>query len=450
MVNYLPYINLIKYCPTQNNWILALNYQNVINHTGNKIQEVDQSGKLVEIKELTQPSSLSHIFFNYMTNQTLVGLVLTQSGQLVLINNQMEIEEQPFVKDEQINEDENENGEKLIKLETKAPLPKIKGISSTLTVISQPKHLINRELLSVNMQKTIGLKEWFGNLSSVSGANANANANAKLNYSSFFGHYKLKTLLPLVHQWVKQSGNELDFQFQYYLNEKQLSHLPVNQQVTKIKFNQNCQITSFAWLKNFPKLVYLEFDQCQQINEELFREICKSASQIESITVKFCCGVNIRIFLELLKLDKLNKVVIDFPNFYCQVSPKDVLVTKQEWQGVHSLYINSENMTMDVLDYIIKACPELKDIYLGDSILKMVSKNIVFNQDESGDNSILNFHSSSDFRKGFRASRPMTFKNLFKNYISRPFSTSMLEKIRQQDSTNQEMKQTISEFEKID
>lgn len=442
---YSQYLTLNQFCPIQNNWILSLNYSQVINHHNKQIKMFDKNNKLQIIEGLTEPTKLSHIFFNYMTDRTLIALVLTCAGQLVFINNQMEIE-QDLMEEQSVSVEQEEAD---IKLETRAPLPKIKGICSVLTIIDQPKQLVNKELISVNMQKTIGLKDWWQRQSSTT--TSNTNTNNRLDYSSFFGHYKLKTLLPLLHQWVKQSGDHIDFKHQYYINQKHLGYLPVNNIVKRMSFNQNCQITDFTWLGNFPNLNELEFDQCQQLDEQLFSTICQRVKKLESITIKFCCRINIRIFLELLKLDYLKKIIIDFPNFYCQVSAKDVLITKQEWQGVHSfslqsLFINSENVTLDVLDYLLKSCPELKDIYLNDNILKMVSKNILFNQDDNSDN-IVNFHSASDFRRGFKASRPMTFKNMFKNYITQPYSNSMLERIRQKEQTDQEIQQAIVELQ---
>ena len=436
---------LSKYCPTKNNWILLLNYLRVVGH-GSKIVQKLNSGDQIEPAQLSEPVDLMHIFFNYMTDKQLVALVLTKAGQFVLINNQMEIEEDQAFKDgNKEQEQEEDDADEIIRASIKPLLPKIKGISSILTVISQPSQLTDRRLLSNNMQKIIGIKDWHKKLP----VQQNVNSN-HLDYASFFG---LKTLSPAIYQWVKQSGSVVDFEFQYYLNEHQLSELPDMTDVKTVKFSQNCQIGNFDWLKRFPNVLHLIIDQCQQIDETLFRTICQACPNLESVTIRFCCGINVRIFLELLKLDRLQKVVIDFPNFYCQVSANDALVSKKEWSSahsfsLHSLFLNSENLTLDVLDYLLKSCSDLRDIYLNDNILKMVAKNIMFNEHDVREDNTINFHSATDFRKGFKASRPLTFKNMFKNYLTAPFSKSMLENIRQRETNTREIQESLGELDK--
>jgi hypothetical protein len=435
---------LSKYCPVKNNWILLLNYSQVINHQGKTVSRFGSSGQLEE-GELSDPTDLVHVFFNYMTDKHLLALVQTRAGQMLLINNEMEIE-QPT---EEVKGNGPEEEGEVIKLNAKTPLPVIKGISSKLTIIERPDQLMDRELMSANLQKTIGLKEWCRHASRLKEP-----STVKLDYSSFFGHTRLKTLLPLVYEWIKQSGETLDFTGQYYLTEQQLSKLPEMGFVKNVCFDQNCQIKDFDWLRRFPQLTHLMLDQCQQIDEPVFAGICRACPKLESVTIKFCCRINIRILLELLKLDRLTKVVVDFPNFYCQVSASEVLVTKEEWKSANSyslqtLFLNSENLTLDVLDYLLKSCPGLKDIYLHENILKMASKNIMFDEQEVAPEKVVNFHSSDEFRKGFRASRPLTFKNMFKNYFTAPYSKSMLERMRQNEQHNQEIQEALSEL-KVD
>ena len=429
-------LNLLA--PNQNNWILQMNYRDIIQHQDRQVLTL--SGETGEINE---PSALTHIFFSYMTKQQLVALILTKAGQFILINNQVEVE---VPKPEEGGELEGETGERLIKLNE--PIPVVKGIQSTLTILDRPDDLMNRKLLSGSMQKQLGLKEW--NRS----RNCDKVVTSNSTYVDLIGLTKTKTLLPKAYDLILQTAPDVNFQHIYYLSEKQLSHLPQISTVKMVKFNQNGQIRDFSWMSKFPNLRGVSFDQCQQLNDGLVSQVIKSCPVLEEMTFRYCCTLNIRVFLALLNSSSLRRLDIDYPNFHCQISPKDVLVSHKEWKSVcsltlHTLMMNSEDLTLDVLDYILKSCTELRDLYLNDQVLKMVSKNIVFSENDIRPDNVVNFHSYSDHRKGFRAGRPMTFKNMFKNLCSAPFSRSMLGKIRQSEMNNPELLETVAELGNI-
>jgi len=430
---------LAKYCPTQNNWILQLNYEQIIGHKNRTVRRFD-GNKLVPSESELPSHGLTHIFFNYMTECQLVAMIMTRDLKLILINNRVEIEQQDAPEND--GETNGEDGEEVIRLKTKVPLPKIIGVESCLTIIDNHRQLLNRQLIPNTLQKATGLKEWSKHLDQ-----SKKKPSTTVDHL-FISMAKESEQVALLEDWVRKSGKTLDFTHQYSIDEKQLSRLPEFETVEAVILSQNCQIRDFSWLKKFPLLTHLSLDQCQQIDEETFGKICKSANRLESVTLKFCCSVNIRIFLSLLNMSRLMRITIDYPNFYCQVSAKEVMISREEWRSLHSftlqsLFLNSENLTLDVLDYILKACPSLRDVYLNDRILKMVSKNVM-SDDNDGD--VVNFHMASDFRKGFRVNRPMTFKNMFKNYITAPFSKTMLERMQQQERGNKEMEETINTF----
>lgn len=432
------------YCPTQNNWILQMNYDQIINHRNQKVLEHQANGIWAEVDSdsIKSPRDMMHIFFNHMTEERLIALVLTKSMQCLLIDNHVEITQEDSITTENTNtstagavDDENEN---VIKLEATIPLPKIRDIRSTITIIAQHQDLVDRGVISRTLQKLIGIAKW-------------ANDWSKLVKTAPVPFRPLDLAMLVsdaegfrewLRKWISspRANNELSLSGHYYLNADHLQTL-ASSSVRSLVLKQNCQITSFEWLKRFSGLEAITIDQCQQIDENAFSEICKCCPNLTSVTIKYCLRVNVRIFLSLLKLDRLNKVEIDFPNFFCQLSPKDAIVSKDEWKTVcsynlKSLFINSTNITLDVLDYIIKACPLLNTVYLDENILNMVSKNIVFDHEDINNNNtaaveIINFHQASDARRGFKASRPMTFRNMFKNLITEPFSKSMINRINQ-------------------
>lgn len=430
-----------EFTPTNNNWILMINYNEIINHSNRQIfvlnnnQPVEKSTDMIN-----SPNSIMHVFFNYMTEHLLIALVLTVSNQYLLISNKVNIEESNNSEDPTesslSNNIESKTEDETIKLNAKVSLPVVRDITSKIYIISKPEDLINRLIIPNSVQKLIGINKWHKNWNKLP-------VLPLINFSSFW-NLNSKNMDITINNWIINSGSELNFTNQYYLNHNHLKQIATNNTVKTLKLNQNCQITEFDWLSKFTELKHLIIEQCQQIDNDIFNNICKYIPKIEQITLKYCCSMNIRILLFLSKLNNIERLVIDYPNFYCQISPKEVIISKNEWKSncsysIKSILINSTNVTLDIVDYLIKSYPNLTDLCLDENILQTVGKNMIsnsINENDIDQTNILNFHVSSDTRKGFRAARPITFKNMFKNYITAPFSKSMIEKIKKQNNQN--------------
>jgi len=447
---------LAKHCPQNNNWIFQLNFEQIISHHTRKVQHV-LNGKIGETEEISDPELL-HIYFNHITAERLTALVAirgklaeTQVDRLVLIDNTCEIEMPVEDTDDQNQEDEN--GE-IIRVSDKPKIPIIKGVNSTLTYLSLIGDLTNRDLLSRRYQKTVGIDQWWNKCLEM--GQKKVTTDDSISHFGFLSCNDIQEKTKYANEWIKQSGAKLDFTGNYVLTGEEMLTLPKIETVKHVIFDQNCQITNFQFLRNFPDLRILELRQCQQIDDVIFRTICQSSRNLEAVILQYNICLNVRVFLPLLQLQKIRLIKVDYPNFQCQISPKEVLMSREEWKSCHSfsleqLEINSESMTLDVLDYLLKACQNLKTIYLSEETLQNVAKNVTFDESNSREEDQLNFHLMNDPRKGLRVSKPVRFKNMFKDYITAPFSKSMLEKIKQnsgQQSVPTEIERAVTDYTK--
>lgn len=326
-------------------------------------------------------------------------------------------------------------------------LPVIKSVQSTITILSKVEDLVNRDLLPKKYQQMIGIYQWSKkNLDHpvTKFSDSNGGNNNLPFYLNLAGQLNENKRLTMIDRWIRTSGFKLDFSLNYSITSVELLKLSHSQSYNVVKhiiFDQNCQLTDFAFLGNFKELKIIEIIQCQQINNDLLKSICQYAPQTEALILKNNVLTDLRIVLPILKLTKLRLLKIDYENMLCSGrSAKEELISQEEWKCCHcfnleQLELNSDYLTLDVLDYLIKACPKLHTIVLGEKALKDVSQNALFDEKNNREEDKLNFHLMGEMKKGIKASKPIRFKNMQKDLISAPFSKAMLAKIRQNDRT---------------
>jgi hypothetical protein len=149
--------------------------------------------------------------------------------------------------------------------------------------------------------------------------------------------------------------------------------------------------------------------------------------------------------IPLLKLRELECITINDPEFWCQKGRYELFILPEEWKGLdcpslQQISINSTNLTLDIIDYLINACSDLHQITVDDEILKQVSENIV--EGHQTDNQLI-FNSWKTPNKGISVPQRVSFTHLIKDtYDSQMFSDSMLKKIEEIRQMKGEKEQT--------
>lgn len=380
----------IEHCPQQNNWIVLSNFHKIISHSDRIVQK--SNGLSSDL--LPEHGNLLHVAFNYITASPSAKMLAVVYLQI----------------DDQINWWLIDNGEE------------DQTIKSKLTVLNHLTDLETGGLIDKKTAKLLGLNrvKW-----TIPKSNNN---NQTIGLTSFLQSQPGKERTNVLYNWIKQSGFVLNLAHNYLIQTTDFQPLPEFSQIKHVVFDQNCQFSDFSFLAKFPELKIFEIRQMPQINGKLLAEILQFAPNVEAFIMEYCSNLDISILWTLLKLKKIRLIKLNYPNLPDYYQAKNAQIIREHWKSCYSktleqLDVNSEHLTLEVLDYLVKGCPNLSDILVADSLLEKISHNVSFDH-LSGQP--LNFACSSEHNKGFKATRPIRFLNLNRNQYSEPFSESML------------------------
>jgi hypothetical protein len=409
-------------CPQSNNWITLYQFDNIIGHKNRKIitgctcaTEENGCVKNIDI-ELVNRKNLRHIYFTYMTDDIIITLVEMSDQSLWLIENRIVCE---------ISE-ENENTQ----------LPKVQTIESKIYHLCKVEDLL--KCLTKKDQKLLGIKKkkWFAHIHETSklcaidmmttSGSGSGFENAELENEKLKNYIKQSPFFNLSHNYCI-SANELD--------EICTKNPEITENVTEILMDQNFQINEFNWLSKFKNTKSLTISNHQGIDNTHIDQIVEKMPQLENIAIRICCRLNLKALIPIFKLSHLKKLVFDDEYFNCQKTQQELFISNDEWKGIHcptieKICMNSQNLTLDVIDYMLISCPNVKHLVVNENILTMISKNIVSGFDMSQP---LLFSSWRINDKCLKTYRNISFKNMFKNSMDM-FSESMLKKIKENES----------------
>lgn len=434
-------------CSQGNNWITQYKLSEITSHGETQFYQINSSDKIIPMNnEDFVLENLSHIYFTYMTDREIMSLIETRNGQLYFIHNTVVIEESDSEDEDEGNEG-NEDEANTVRITSSSDveqlqktidlnqanniqsLPEISSVTSKIYQLSNIRQLVKSDFLSRKQQKALGLRHWLKcKLKRVEKDQLN-----QISYLDFFGLEK-EAYLAKFNQFIKQSNNTLNLTHNYSIHNDWLNEIEPNKEITQLIMQQNFQIKDFSWLKKFPNLRLLNFWYCQQIEFTQIEQICQVLPELEVLNIHYCCRVNLRIMIPILKLKHLQKLAIDDQNFWCQKSPYDLFVMPDEWKSLYcptleKLAINSQNLTLDVADYILNACPNLSKFLVDEGILKMINRNSIGGYEKD---KIITFHSWQNPHKGLQIHKQVTFKNMCKDrYNEKPFSDAMLKRIQE-------------------
>jgi len=438
-------------CCQGNNWIVMYKFDEIISHVGRKYYHVLGHGSGNQIVPMdidtftTTSKDLSHIYFTYMTDSILITLVETYCGHLYLVSNKVKITESrdeettvEIEKRETVNE---VNTQDVKKVDNILSLPQLESIESNIYKLGHVSHI--RICLSRKERKLIGIKdsEWLG-------GHLKKNQKDELNGLSFMSFINLVDVdqyILLLDKYIDQMGDTLNLIHNFSVTSEKLNRITEHNNIKQLILHQNFQINDFMWLRNFPKIKLINLFYNHQIEQKHFEQIVQMLPDLETVNIHYCSRINIRILLPLLKLRNLRKLAIEDSQFWCQKSVHELFILPHEWNNIfcpslQKMAINSCNLTLDVIDYLLTSCPNINQIIVDKDVLKSLSKNINGGLDKS---ETIVFNSWQNPNKGFTVQKKVFFKNLLKDtYNSQMFSDSMLKKIRENRIKKGEKEQT--------
>lgn len=439
-------------CSQGNNWITLYKIEEMISHKDKLYFETEKDDKIIPKKPeecKLVAKDMSHVYFTYMTESLMISLIETSDSKLYLIHNQLNVTDENDddntdeqdkgltdkkldvveFKDEMVDNYKQSSETKLTKVINTPKLPQVHAIESKIYYLKELKHLLN--CLSGKDLKAIGIrsKKWFQ-------CELKKNQKeelGKMSYMDFIGISDEDHYVDQLNKYVDQSGEVLNLTNNYSVTPKLLGMMNLNKKVKQVIINQNFQIDDYDWLKKLPNVQLLNFWYNHRLEYKHVEQIVDILPELEVFNLHSCCRVNIRMLIPILKLKHLNKLAIDDVQFWCQKSIHELFILPDEWKDIYcgslqKIAINSKNLTLDVVDYILHSCPSIQQFLVDDDILNMISRNVITGYDKE----TITFHSWQQPNKGLQINKRITFKNMFKDtYNTQLFSESMLRKIKE-------------------
>jgi hypothetical protein len=204
--------------------------------------------------------------------------------------------------------------------------------------------------------------------------------------------------------------------------------------VKTLILNQNLNMChSFQWLYYFPNLNTLTV-WYTTITDSSFQQAHRYAPKLNIIEFHQCLNLTGRILLSLNNFHMLQKIIINNEVCSLQENTFETVITEEEWKAlknttVDTLLIDSGNLTLDFINYILLSFEALTNFIMHPKVLEKLEKN---SRSGHSDRKI-SFHSLNNIEQGFYRYAQVKITDLLKNKIGPVFSDSMLRKIKELD-----------------
>jgi len=240
--------------------------------------------------------------------------------------------------------------------------------------------------------------------------------------------------------WLMKQTDLLDLVGCFWVTEDAFEwRLP---KITTLTLNQNFRIMNFDWLTEIlPNLREINLINMASLTVEAVEVICLAVPGLREFSLHYCPRVNIRVLLNLLRLEGIDKIVLNQIDLVCQTNAYSGLVGPDEWaevaySPVTKLLINSTNLSLDVVDYLMPICHNLERLVVHPVIAKNLKENIKENENSLGLETTSELIIAGLDNKQFTVKRPFKIGGRLKDKYDEPISDSMKQKmaaIKQQE-----------------
>lgn len=399
---------LTRNCPRQFCWVVAARLGEMISHKDTRF--FDDKGQSIDSIALTH-ESLQYIYFAIVDNDKLLTLVEDPSGYYIIENSRTVTEKE----EQSATDGTTEDDEILINSEIRYSRT-LDGILSTM---------------SRGKQKQLGIKR---------------NDKCKLRSAEVTAlkgivHIDFINKSPdekqgLWNKYVKSCDKTLDLSGFHTLDINVLRKSPVkNERVTSIILYQNIHIYELDWLDHFPNLELISAWFINMMQDCHLDALVYSARKLQTFELHHCYQITGRALLHLSRLPLLSKIIIDNDQLPCQDNPFRTIILREEWESmdnrsVEFIMLNSNNLTLDYINFTLGAFKVLRKFVMNDIILDKLYKNTYSGEEKEK----VVFQSVSDGKRGFGRFRDVKVYGLLCSQVDdNVFSDSMLERIKSQN-----------------
>ena len=357
--NELYYGTWLNYnCPQENNWIVWGNIKTIMNHEDREIIGIDP----VEI----DGAEVLHVYFTYMTSDILVTLLRLR---LRMLDSRF-VMKYVLVKNEMIIED--------VTLETVCP--EMKTVKSRIVYFDNIQDMWKH--VTVKDMKKYGIdKSWRSN-GSTGSKGLDIDILKLVENKTTLNKIVKKNEIPILFE--DMTKNILNLSFSCLIDETALMKIDpsvINKIVLRYNLKYGTCGGDFSWLKNFPKLEWIELNGLPWISLDHMSSLIKYGQNVKIVNIHGTSMYDIKIVHSLLQMNSLEKLLINDEDLVCQKSDYELCVYAEEWESIKnrtlkSLVINSKLMRLEVLNMIINTCPNLELLIVDESILNEIVKKV--------------------------------------------------------------------------
>ncbi len=233
-------------------------------------------------------------------------------------------------------------------------------------------------------------------------------------------------------KFVEQSMDILDLSGLLMLENRNMKLDKQYPAIKTIIIYQNNNITKFDWLSHFPNVNTFSIWYSNTVSDDNVSIITQLCPKLESLEFHSCFNVSARSLISICKLSFINKLMFDNPRMRCQENTFSTVIGPKEWSEIENsslelLMINSDNLTLDFISYIVSSFKVVNRFVIALAVLDKVRKDMHPGYEKAN----IIFQAFEDTEIGFKINRDIKFTNLLKDkYNDEPFSKSMLEVIK--------------------
>lgn len=398
---------MFYHCPKQHSWIVYQNLTHILEGTN----------YLNSSSNLTNPDQIYYIHSISMDDNHLLCLLETLEGYFLIENHR---NQQPDdVDSDQVDSDQVDKQKD--------------KITSTTTFFSTLEEFLNQS--SRKVQRTLGIKK-------LHLMELTKDQQTRKLYP--FDYPRMSNLNIVLDQEVKDGV--LDLSWNFFVKSEDLLNWnpPTNLTINKLIFNTCFQIKDFKWVDTewVKRLRTLEMINLNQLTNRNVEYLVTKMTNLKELYLHFCPQINIRVLLGVLKSNTLSVLCLDDPRMVCQPNVYSGMITDDEWRsfknyGLKRLLLNSQNLSLDIIDYLRNSCVVLENLIICDEKYQFLRKNLINNSSDPSSRSIM---ISCTGGRQMQLSRDFMIKNLLKHQNQSPFSESMLrimEQIYQEEQSEQ-------------
>jgi len=251
----------------------------------------------------------------------------------------------------------------------------------------------------------------------------------------------LKLLTTEKNEWVPTVNDEglLDANYNPFVTSEVLLNLTSLETPTSLTLTNCVNITDFKWChadwaQKLKNLTLVKMYPNSKITAYHLKFLVDHLPSLERISFHYCGTINLTALLGLLGSSKcqLKSIVFDNSAMLCQGNGYSGVISEEQWlelknDTLESLYLNSSNVSLDIINYLRQSCTKLNNVMLCHKVYENLKQNMSPPDDPPSAQEITYF----DLEGKTKMVVPSNYelRNLLKDKYQAPFSSSMLSRI---------------------